>query len=175
MSQGADLEALVLRVQQGDQEAFQELFYETHLLARKVAVAVVGPQNVDDAIQESYLLVYRKLPQLQDPGAFRGWLSRLVLHVCYRMNTKVKETAELEEEQSQAPDASQTVVDSLFLRQGLMRLKQAERDILVLRELLGLTYEETAFALKLKVGTVRSRLHAARKHLAERLKLSSIQ
>ena len=56
-----------------------------------------------------------------------------------------------------------------------MRLKQAERDILVLRELLGLTYEETAFALKLKVGTVRSRLHAARKHLAERLKLSSIQ
>jgi RNA polymerase sigma-70 factor, ECF subfamily len=171
MNRVRDIDELVKEARTGNQVAFQELFYQTHLLARKIAVSVVGPQNVDDAVQESYLLVFRKLPQLRDTGAFRGWLCRLVLHTCYRMQSKQKDTAELKDSQAQVTDESDTLVDSIYLRQGLMRLKKSDREILVLRELLGLSYEETAFAMNIRVGTVRSRLHAARKRLAKRLKI----
>ena len=171
MNRVRDIDELVKEAQAGNQVAFQELFYQTHLLARKIAVSVVDPQNVDDAVQESYLLVFRKLPQLKDAGAFRGWLCRLVLHTCYRMQSKQKDTAELKEVPAQTAFESEAVVDSLHLRQGLMRLKKSDREILVLRELIGLSYEETAYALGIRLGTVRSRLHKARKKLAQRLEL----
>jgi RNA polymerase sigma-70 factor (ECF subfamily) len=165
------LEPLVARVQRGDREAFETLFHATHRLARKIAHSVVGPQLVDDAVQESYLLVFRKLPQLQDPAAFRGWLSRLVLHVCYRLARQQSETSDISEQEIPSDDQSEELLSALQLRQALARLTPRDREILILRELLELSYEEVGYALDLPVGTVRSRLHKARQHLAERLKL----
>ncbi len=164
-----ELEQLVIQAQAGNQQSFEQLFYKTHNLARKVAYSIVGSTLAEDAVQESYLLVFQKLRQLKDPAAFRGWLSRLVLHTCYRIAKKRPNELELPSEEVEAPDQSQSVIDSLFLKQGLSRLQPKDRDILILRELLGLSYEEVAFALSLPLGTVRSRLHSARKHLAERL------
>lgn len=170
VTEPTNLTLLVLRAQKGERQAFEDLFYATHRLARKIALSVVGPDSVDDAVQESYLLVFRKLPQLRDPGAFRGWLSRLVLHTCYRMKERLPDTAPMEELEATSKESTDQIVDTLTLRQGLMRLKKKDRDILVLRELLGLSYEEVSVAMSLALGTVRSRLHSARKKLGERLK-----
>lgn len=160
---------LVVRVQEGDKASFDELFKQTHRLARKVAVAVVGPQRVDDAVQESFMVVYQKIRQLKEPEAFCAWLSRLVLHTCYRLNRKQRDEVALPEEGLETADPTGKALAALQLRQALDRLPRDDREILVLRELLAFSYEEVAYALALPVGTVKSRLSTARGRLKERL------
>ena len=63
-------------------------------------------------------------------------------------------------------------MDSIVLRRALSGLHQKDRDVLALRELLGLSYEDISQTLQVPVGTVRSRLNKARQRLAERLKTS---
>lgn len=152
----------------GSELAFEELVDATRSFARRIAFTVVGQQLLDDVIQESYLTVYLQLQQLNDHMAFLSWLSRIVLHTCYRLQKKYPERAELPED-IQQPDGSQRVVESLSLRSALSRLPQNDREVLVLHELVGLTHGEVGHALRIPEGTARSRLFTARKRLAEQL------
>ncbi len=161
----------VVLAQAGDRVAFEEVFRLTVDHARKLAYSLVGPNLCDDVLQESYLLVYRKLHQLKDPRAFIGWLCRLVLHVAYRQQKSLPDHQELPEALSSEGD-SNSLVDSIVLRRALSGLHQKDRDVLALRELLGLSYEDISQTLQVPVGTVRSRLNKARQRLAERLKSS---
>lgn len=159
----------VRRAQEGERAAFEGLLRETQPLARRIAFSILPRDLVDDALQESYLLVFRKLPQLKTPEAFTGWLSRLVLHVCYRIRSQHPREDKLSE-QASISEPTASLVDGLTLRQALSRLHQSDRDVLILREMLALSYEEIAYTLQIPVGTVRSRLSTARRHLADRLK-----
>lgn len=162
------LAATVTLAQMGRKDAFEGVFKLTHNHARKLAYSVVGPDHCDDVVQESYLLVYRKLQQLKDPEAFLGWLCRLVLHVAYRFSKKHPQTKELPDH-IVGEDRTDSVVDALVLKRALDGLHHKDRDVLVLRELLGLNYEEISHTLQVPVGTVRSRLNKARKRLGESL------
>lgn len=160
------LTELVKAAQQGQQAAFDRMMDQTHLLVRKISVPLVPPHVVDDMVQETYLTVLQKLHHLKTPAAFRGWLSRIALNTCYQWRRKQKTTEELQEHHSgiaapKPPD----------LKSALEALKQSDRDILILRGYIGLTYEELADALHLTEGTVRSRLFYARKKLRELLPL----
>lgn len=168
-----ELAQWVSKAQDGDRAAFESLYQATWRLAYKIAYSVVGPNLADDAVQESYLQVFRKLKAVKEPEAFRGWLGRLVLHTCYRMGKRDKRTSELQEEEKSQTDPTEVALNSLALRQALGQLKTSDREILILRELLGLSYEEVSYALGLALGTVRSRLHGARKRLAKVLKTVS--
>jgi len=161
------LTPLVKRAQDGDNLAFEQLVQETEKLARRIALSVVPEYLVEDVLQESYLLVYRKLILLREPKAFTSWFGRLVLHCSYNMAKKQEKTSELDDRQG-GEDQTESVVTQVALRNAISRLEQKDRNVLILREMMELSYDEIAGALRLKVGTVRSRLHAARKHLAQR-------
>lgn len=168
------LAATVILAQMGRSDAFEEVYKLTHNHARKLAFSVVGPVHCDDVVQESYLLVYRKLQQLKDPGAFVGWLCRLILHVAGRFSKKHPETKELPEHIS-SDDRTDSLLDALVLKRALDGLHHKDRNVLVLRELLGLSYEDISQALQIPVGTVRSRLSIARKRLATRLESRGVR
>jgi RNA polymerase sigma-70 factor (ECF subfamily) len=129
---------------------------------------VVGPNLLEDALQESYLVVFSKIDQVREPAAFKSWSCRIVLHICYQLKSRHPAFEELPDIGAQASESDQ-IVASVALRQGLARLNRNDRDILILREMLNLSYEEIAETLKLSGGTVRSRLHKARHRLAQRL------
>lgn len=162
------LAELVLSVQDGDLQAFEDLVKQTEKLVRKLAYPIVGRDAVEDALQETYLSVFRHLDQLQQPLAFVGWLSRMALHVCYDLSKRAKPTESLPPNIS-GPDTTDSVAGAVTLVQALNRLTKAERDLLILRELIGLDYEELGYTLRIPIGTVKSRLNKARKHLKERL------
>lgn len=162
-----EMEQLVRRAQKGDAQALEQLVEASYRLVRKVAAPLLPSSAVDDAVQETYLIVLQKLHHLQHPGAFRSWISRIALHVCYGWRRKSKPTEELSPEQA-VTDLSATD-KSLTLKAALESLPQNDRDILILREYLGLTYEEIADTLLLAEGTVRSRLFNARKKLRDAL------
>lgn len=164
-----ELTSLVKQAQSGDEGAFEQLVLRTRDLARSIAHSVLGTTLLEDAVQESYLLVFRRLGQLRNREAFIGWLSRIVLHVSYRMKKKNPEAAKFPEEISSG-DHSQNVADSVTLRTALEQLNQNDREVLILHELVGLSHGEIAYALRIPEGTARSRLHAARRRLAKLLK-----
>lgn len=158
----------VRRAKGGDQAAFQELVARTQKLVRRMAYSALGPDLWEDAMQETYLVVFRRLEQLHNVEAFLAWLSRIVLSVCQRLRKKNPKTFELKSS-GQAEDHSQSVADSVTLRRALSQLPLNDRNVLILYELVGLSHAEVAFALRIPVGTARSRLHTARGRLAERL------
>ena len=165
-----ELAAWVRRAQEGDASAFDELVRRTQGLVRKTAYPLVRPDQVEDAHQEAYLVVYQKLHHLREPEAFQAWLVRIVLHVCYAIARKTPPLARAEAEvEAGAQDSTLALTQKLDLKAALARLKEDDRNILILREMLGLSYDEIAYALRLPVGTVRSRLHYGRKKLADLL------
>ena len=164
----SELVAWVRRAQEGDTSAFDELVRRTRGLVKKTAFPLVRPDQVDDAVQETYLVVYQKLHHLRDPEAFQAWLVRIVLHACYAIRRKTPLLAEADE-RARSEDHTTEVTHRLDLKAALGRLKEDDRNILILREMLSLSYDEIAYALRLPVGTVRSRLHYGRKKLAEML------
>lgn len=163
-----ELGAWVKRAQEGDASAFDELVRRTQGLVRKTAYPILRPDQIDDALQESYLVVYQKLHHLRDPDAFQAWLVRIVLHVCYAIAKKTPLLAEADT-QATGGDEATAITHKLDLKAALAQLKEEDRSVLILREMLGLSYEEVAYALRLPVGTVRSRLFYGRQKLAKLL------
>lgn len=159
-----ELAQLVSHAQKGSRQSLERLVERTRPMACRIAASILHRDQIEDAVQESYLLLVRKLCQLKNAKAFKAWFSRMVLHVCYQAQRSKRFTEELSET---LPSHEQTerVVNALALRQALSRLPDKDRDILILRELLGLSYEELAYSLRVPVGTVRSRLSSARKRL----------
>ena len=152
------------QAQEGDRQAFEQVVQRTESLARKTAYPLLYPHQVDDAVQEAYLVVFQKIHHLRKPEAFQAWLCRIVLHVCYALKKKCPPTEELNE-QAGVADSTLAVDNQSMIRQALSQLSEDCRNVLILREFLHLDYEEISFALNLPLGTVRSRLHYGRKKL----------
>lgn len=164
-----DYDRLVRAAQEGDREACEQLVQASTRLVKKVTYATAGRELCEDAYQETYLIAFKKIRQLKNPAAFPSWISRIALHVCYDFKKKVKVEEELGGMEA-SPDHSETVADSVSIRKALSQLSSRERDVILLREFLQLSYEQVARTLQVPVGTVRSRLHKARATLLERLK-----
>ncbi len=161
-----DIFALVKQAQAGDAQAFEVLVERSHLRLRKVAISLVPAWAVEDVLQETYLTAYRKLACLREPDAFLSWLTRIALHNCHnwqRSDSKLVRTSEDCLSEVVAPEA----LDVTELRQELATLSRNDRNILILREYLELSYEEIGEILDLSVGSVKSRLYYARKRFLE--------
>ena len=98
-------------------------------------------------VQESYLLVYRKLSQLKKEEAFMGWLCRLGRHAAYRFRDTNPEHLELKSLAGTKTAPQERVLSAMVLQQALNQLTWKDREVLVLRELLFLSYSEISVAL----------------------------
>ena len=163
---------LVLRCQTGDDDAYRELvdrfgrrlqYYLRKLLARA--------DRADDLAQEVWIDVLRQLPNLQDAGAFTAWLYRIahgkaVLDA--RRNGRLPPTTPEVDglvERAEQVEEPFSPDDAARIHAALDRLDQVQREVLVLRFLEDLSYEEISQIVGCPVGTVRSRLHYAKSQL----------
>ena len=131
--------------------------------------------------QEAFLKAYRSLPEFRGESKFSVWLYRIVSNVCLDhlrrqgrrpASSLTTEDEEGEEQQWDVPDESQSPERLLerkltreAVQRGLETLPEDQRQILLLREIRGMSYEEIAAALALEPGTVKSRIFRARKKL----------
>lgn len=115
--------------------------------------------EAEDAAQEAFVRAFGNLAAFKGRSSFGTWLYRVALNVCLERKRARREWEELDQNQS-APSVSMD--ERLALEWALDRLSEPLRVALVLREWHGLSYEEMASALDVPVGTVRSRLNAAR-------------
>jgi RNA polymerase sigma-70 factor, ECF subfamily len=160
---------LVLRSQSGDPTAFADLVDRFSPRLRYFLCKLLGDQDaVDDALQEVWLDVFQGLPRLAAPGAFRAWLFRIAHDRACRTLRKRPPDVPLSDESQLAgcPDEPTFYPDeAILIHAALDRLTPEHREVLVLRFLEDLSYEEIAGVVGCPLGTVRSRLHHARKTL----------
>jgi RNA polymerase sigma-70 factor (ECF subfamily) len=171
---------LVERARLGDDDAFARLV-TTHLDAAWRFVRAIGGDrvDVDDVVQEAFLMAWRDLPSLRDVGAFEPWLRAVLLHATrneIRRRGRVRlipiamqyDDAEgrrgtvADEARIGSPDPSTTIASHDAVGRAFARLSLDERTVLVLHYFEGWPVERIAVALDRPVGTVKSRMHAAR-------------
>jgi len=143
---------LVLQAQKGDRAAFQQLYQMYQHEARAVALVLLPSDQVAQAVQETFLFVWKKLPQLEEPERFLGWLSLLVLKICDGHEPITTSQDELK-----------------ALREALQALSLRDRNLLILGEFGGLEVRDLSYATLLPPKAVVALLPLARKRLEEKL------
>jgi len=169
---------LVLRAQQGDQQAFEALAVASHPRLHKVAHGILrDPYLAEDATQQALLDVWRQLGSLRDPARYEGWSYRLVVHACY---AEAKRRPDTEPESdidgrsgSVIRDDYGAVLDRDQLSRGFQRLSVDHRAVLVLHYLLDMTPEHVAEVLDIRTKTVYARLSRATEALRGALEADS--
>lgn len=147
---------------QGSLEAF---IRRTQSDCSRVAYSILrDPELTRDALQETYLLVYRKIDQLRQPAQAKSWLLRILTRCCQHLLRRrgAPPVCDPEEEPPDASDLQETVWRRQELRATFSALNEQDQTILALREICSLSYEELSEVLGIPVGTVRSRLSKAR-------------
>lgn len=175
---------LVRRAQSGDLEAFDALVRAHEKSVYNLALRMTGqPQDAEDMAQEAFLKLWRALPDFRWECKFSVWLYRIVSNVCldWLRRQSRRQTVSLsvedgdgEETELEIPDerlSPERLLERKLTREavqrGLEQLPEEQRQILLLRELRALSYEEIGAVLSLEPGTVKSRLFRARKRLAD--------
>jgi len=133
-------------------------------------------RDAQDIVQEAYLRAFRFFPGFRGGNA-RAWLMKIVRHTCYtwlNSNRPLQDAAEFDENffppDSRAPNPEEVVLqnDSVaLLRTALEKLPPNSREVLILRELEGMSYKEIADITGMPVGTVMSSLSRARGRLRQ--------
>jgi RNA polymerase sigma-70 factor (ECF subfamily) len=157
---------LVVRVQQGDERAFEALASADYPRLHRVAYSVLGdPVSAEDATQQALLDIWRKLCRLRDPSKYEAWSYRLLVRACYAEAKRQPKWTTSDDlppaEEPRAVDAYAGVADRDQLERGLRHLSMDHRVVLALRHLLGMTPDEVAATLGLSRWTVYKRLQAA--------------
>ena len=175
-------QALIRRVLAGDTDAFEPLVTENQTKAFHLACRLLGNEaDAADAVQDAFLKAYTALRDFRGDSRFSVWLYRLVNNVCIDMlrRRKRQETVPLQTEDADGEETDLPLPDERWdpaalaerasdreaVRAALAALPADCREILTLREIGGLSYEELAVQLDLEPGTVKSRLNRARKKM----------
>ena len=160
---------LVLRSQIGDETAFRELLglHGPHLLRYTRKMMESSPAQVDDLMQDIWLAIYRGLPGLLDAGKFRSWAFRIARDRIYREYRRRKIVWEplAENEQCEFSESTQETLNTEELQDGLALIPREQREVLMLRYFEEMSYEEIAQVTSSTLGTVRSRIHYAKRAL----------
>jgi RNA polymerase sigma-70 factor (ECF subfamily) len=157
---------LVLRCQTGDEDAYRELVGHFGPRLRYFLRKLVGQfDRADDLAQEVWIDVLRQLPRLKDAGAFTTWMYRTAHGKAMldgRRNGRVPVISPDVEWIAEKDDDTFSAEDAERIHAGLDRLEPAQREVLVLRFLEELSYDEIGQIVDCPLGTVRSRIHYAK-------------
>ncbi len=169
-------ELLVMRCQDGESDAFEELYarwqprvlrHAMHLTAR--------PEAAKDVVQEAWLAVVKGLKRLEDPTRFRSWAYRIVGNKSADWVRETQRRRKLQAGVSEEAKASSAEVrnedeDMARLRTALKQLPGESQAVLSMHYLESMGVREIAHSLGIPSGTVKSRLYHAREQLRNALK-----
>ncbi len=122
--------------------------------------------DIEDVFQNTILKVHDKIHQLREEAYFETWVTSIFINECRDFYRKNNQKRQLAEETASIPEDRESGLD---MRQAISRLEEKHRDVIVLKYLRGYAQEEIAAALKLPVGTVKSRLYRGLLHLKKEI------
>lgn len=160
------MEKDVLLAQKGDKKAFTRLIEEYQLTLYRVSKGILkNDTDCADAIQETILKCYQSIPNLRQPKYFKTWLTRILINECNDILRKRKKILLIDsvEDFGNSENNSEEYIE---LNEALSKLKFKYRSVLILFYYEEFSIKEIAQILKIREGTVKSRLNRARHKLA---------
>lgn len=175
-------QALIQAAQSGDQDAFAQLVEANQTMVYNLAYRMTGsPDDAADLTQEAFLNAWRGLSSFQGNSSFSTWVYRLASNACidFLRRRKRRQQGEsphsLDDQEAPIPEPAdprgspEEELERKELRRaverGLQALPDHHRQVLIMRELSGLSYQEIGAVLDLDLGTVKSRIARARSAL----------
>ena len=174
---------LITRSQSGDLDAFNAIVERYQLHVYNLSARIMGNMaSAEDATQETFISAYRAIRRYRG-GSFRGWLLRIATNQCYDMLRAMKRRPADSLDEALLNPAFQVASsgdspEQLSIRgelaeqiqRAILTLPEEQRVVIVLIDVQGYSYEETAQAAGASIGTIKSRLSRARARLRDHLK-----
>lgn len=179
---------VIERCKGGEERAFSEIVLAYQKKVFNIAFRMLGNrEEAKELSQEVFLSIIESIKELREVSRFESWLTQITLNHCRNrwkylkrrqyfktdsLNDPIEiEDGELQRQMFDPSDNPEAHLEKKMVRQlvqkGLMTLKEDQREMIVLRDLQGYSYEEIAEFLSLPEGTVKSKLHRARMDLKE--------
>jgi RNA polymerase sigma-70 factor (ECF subfamily) len=173
---------LIRRAAGGDRAAFDVLVARHQAAVYRFLRSLgAGETDAEEALQETFLAAWRGAEGFRGDATLRSWLLTIARHTAFRLRRRRAGQPPVFESlddlgaragwgEANPPRWEDRLADHDLLARALAALSPEDREVLVLRELEGLSTEETAMTMGLKVATTRTRLHRARLSLAARVR-----
>lgn len=160
----------IRRCQNGETGAFRDLVkrYQKQAVGHAVAI-LLNREDALDAVQEAFIDAFRAIKRFDQTRPFYPWFYVLLRNRCRKMRTRRRETESIEETEVLAPQTGLSSEDQVALKRALSSLSSEDRELITLKYLDGLSYQELADYLQIPKGTVMSRLYHARRQLRRKL------
>lgn len=168
------MDDLATKAAQGNREAMAKIVAEHYAAVYAFCARRLGPDLAEDAAQETFIMAYKTIKRYDPNCALRTWLIGIAFNISRNLARKKRreiDIANLWHLESPSPGES-SIVACEHLRTALKELSPNHLDVVVLHELDELTYEEAATVLGIPVGTVKSRLHEAFRHLRKHMEVA---
>lgn len=173
-------EALVRLAVSGDLEAFESLVRRHRAVVLRVVARIAGTNEAEDLAQDAFLRAFHRLPQYRGESPFRAWLLRIAHNTALNAAARRRPVDSLDDEESDdasVPNGERPPAEALEVNERrdrlalkLREIPPAHRAVLVLRDLEGLSYEEIAEITEAPLGSVKGRLHRARRELIDAMR-----
>ena len=172
-----DLKKTIELAKQGDEDAFSSLICRVQNTAYSIAYRYMeNDADTRDAMQEAFIKMYRNLASFKGNSTFETWFTRILINCCLDELRKRKSSPGMEDiddhydladEESLTEEQILKMERQKAVAKAIRSLPDESRNIIILREFNGLSYEELAEVLDLEPGTVKSRLNRAKQKLKE--------
>ena len=185
MNQENEASQLLERAREGDEVALEQLLRSVQPQLYRFSMKMCRhTEDAEDVLQDSMMTLARSFRDFRGASSLSTWLFTIARSFCIKKRRKSKFAPEREESleqltpsergriQSPSPDPAQQTESAEFWRQvhaGIQRIEPAYREILVLRDIEGLSAKEVAEVVGISVPAVKSRLHRARAQLRHHL------
>ena len=181
------MDDLIKRLKNGDEAAFNELVSQYSKKLYYLCLKMLQSESdAEDAVQNAFLKAYMNIAKFEEKSTVSTWLYRITVNVCMDILRKKKKdnTASLyntDDDENEyildITDESENVEKKVLeeerkreLYKAIEKLKPKHKELIILRDIEGLSYDEIAAILKMNVGTVKSGINRARAYLLEKLK-----
>jgi len=172
---GVDDLQLAQQAAGGNHRAFHLLVDRHGQRLYRLAVSLIGnPVDAEDVLQETFVGAFKALAKFEARSSVKTWLTRILLLQAakWRRDRLGKQAGaiELADDVPEGGDGHAQVDRGVDIQAALQKLGEEHRQVLLLREMQQMSYQEIAEVLDVPRGTVESRLHRARADLREKLK-----
>jgi RNA polymerase sigma factor (sigma-70 family) len=153
----------------GDQQALLRLLAVCQPDLRRYARRTCATEDIEEAVQDALLILYRRLGTLRIIATFSGWLFQIVKRACLQ-RLRRRGLVSLDEEAASGVQDPTDIELRLDLARSIMALPKIYREVVILRDVKELSTEETANEIGASVEAVKSRLHRGRYLIRQQLR-----
>jgi RNA polymerase sigma-70 factor (ECF subfamily) len=172
--------SLIKNCQLGNLESFEQLYKSYRRNALGTAYLISKHKGIaEDIVQEAFFECYKGINKLKDPAAFDVWFYKLLVRLSWKMSSEYKNTKPIEEACNEASvniSGSSTERDveeiNQVVHEAIDKLSPPLKTVIILYYFNDMTIKQISMILDCFQGTVKSRLHNAKRHLKKELKVS---